>query len=42
LVRQWERPLSFSVLVLNAKGLEIRGQTKWTNHHLSFKKSFEF
>jgi hypothetical protein len=42
LVRQRERPHSFSVLVLNAKGGEIRGQSNWTNHHLSFKKSFQF
>jgi hypothetical protein len=30
------RPHSFSILVLNAKRGEIRGQIKWTNHHLSF------
>jgi hypothetical protein len=31
------RPLSLSVLVLNAKGGEIKGQRNWIDHHLSFK-----
>jgi hypothetical protein len=35
-------PLSFSILVLNAKVGGIRGQSNWTNHHLSFQNSFEF
>jgi hypothetical protein len=34
--------VDFSVLMLNAKVGEIRGQSKWTNHHMSFKKYFEF
>jgi hypothetical protein len=39
LVKQWGYALSFSVLVLNAKGEYIKGQSNWIDHHLKFLKN---
>jgi hypothetical protein len=42
LVRQWGlRAKNDPVLVLNAKGGEIKGQSKWINYHLRILKIVE-